>query len=129
VTSLVHLFPPKHHTRAVFIIDEVLSKSPDNVACLMGRAYILQAAKRWRDASVLFTKVEGLFQDNLEIGLRAREERAWCLCQVEDFEIGLIGLRDAYEALQALDNRELDIARCLWRLGKCCWDIGGTSRT
>ena len=127
VTSLVHLFPPKYHARALSIIDAVLSQSPDNVACLMGHAYILQAAKRWRDASVLFTKAQGLFQDNLEIGLRAREESAWCLCQIEDLEIGLIGLRDVHEILRTLDNRESDIARCLWRLGKCYWDIGGTS--
>jgi superkiller protein 3 len=93
----------------------------------MGHAYVLQAAKRWKDASVLFTKVEILLQDDLEIGLCAREENAWCSCQIEDLETGLQGLQGVYETLQTLDNRELDIARCLWRLGKCYWDIGGAS--
>jgi superkiller protein 3 len=93
----------------------------------MGRAYILQAAKRWKDASVLFAKVENLLQDDVEIGLRAREENAWCLCQIGNLETGVQGLQSVHETLQILDNRESDIARCLWRLGKCYWDIGGAS--
>lgn len=127
-TSLVHLFPPKHHARALLIIEEVLSQSPDNVACLMGHAYVLQAAKRWKDASVLFAKVDNLLQNDLEIGLRAQEENAWCLCQIQDFETGLQGLLGVHETLQTLDDRKLDIARCLWRLGKCYWDIGDSRR-
>jgi superkiller protein 3 len=116
-----------HHARALPIIDEVLSQSSDNVACLMGRGYIFQAEKRWKDASDLFTKVELLLHDNLETGLRAREENAWCLCQIGNLETGLERLKSVYETLQTLDSRELDIARCLWRLGKCYWDIGGAS--
>src|SRR5579863_5485593 len=36
-TSLVHLYPPKHHTRALRILGDVLSEDPNNVNCLMGR--------------------------------------------------------------------------------------------
>ena len=93
----------------------------------MGRAYVLQAAKRWKDASSLFAKVESLLLDDLDTGLRAREENAWCLYQLEDFKMGLQGLQGVHATLKTLDNRELDTARCLWRLGKCYLDIGGAS--
>jgi superkiller protein 3 len=126
-TSLVHLFPPKHHARALSIIDEVLSQFPDNVTCLMGRAYVLQASKNWKDAGALFSKVVNLLPEDLDTGLRAKEENSWCSCQLGNTRAGLQGLENVHEILKTLDHRELDIARCLWRLGKCYLDIGGAS--
>lgn len=125
-TSLVHLFSPKHHSRALVIIDDVLSQSPDNVPCLMGRGYILQAIKKWEEAGALFSRVDSLLPDDIDEGLRAREEHAWCQCQVEsEIEDGFVALQAVQDALDELDGRETDNARCLWRLGKCRWDMGG----
>ncbi|TFK44590.1 superkiller protein 3 [Crucibulum laeve] len=125
-TSLVHLFPPKHHTRALAIIDEVLQTSPNNVICIMGRAYILQGAKKWDEAAPLFEKVAiTLTDDNLELGLRAKEEYAWCRYQLGDVDNGLAGLKTVCNTWETLDDREFDHARCLWRIGMCYWDIDG----
>ncbi|RDB24954.1 Superkiller protein 3 [Hypsizygus marmoreus] len=127
-TSLVHLFPPKHHPRALRLIDDVLSQSPDNVACLMGRAYILQHGKKWKEAADLFGKVDNLLPDDLDQGLRAREEKAWCLCQFEDLQMSLTGLLDIFAILEDFEERDEDKARCLWRIGKCYWMMGDDKR-
>jgi superkiller protein 3 len=125
VTSLVHLFPPKHHPRALPIIDNILSQSPDNVGCLMGRAYILQAAQKWSDAGALFARVVNLIPEDLEHGLRAKEEHAWCQSQADGMDRSVPTLQSVLGALSELVDRDLDCARCLWRLGKCHWDMGG----
>ena len=55
-TALVQFYPPKHHTRALGIINAVLAKDPDNVPCLMGRGYILEYVGKWQEAEALFAK-------------------------------------------------------------------------
>lgn len=124
-TSLVHLFPPKHHARALHLIDEVLSQSSNNIACLMGRAFISQRAEKWEEAAALFHKVESLIPNDMDDGLRAREETAWCQCQTGETETGLTSLRAVLVTLTDIEGREADSARCLWRLGKINWDLGG----
>ena len=93
VTSLVHLYPPKHHPRALGIIDEVLAQEPENIACFMGRAYVLQAVNKWDEARALFTKVAQLIPEDLEDGIRAKEELAWCKSHGQDIEGGITGLK------------------------------------
>jgi superkiller protein 3 len=124
-TSLVHLFPPKHHARALSVIDEVLGQAPNNTACLMGRAYILQHDKRWNDAAELFARVSGVLPDDLQLGIRAKEELAWCQSQAGELEAGIQGLDDALAVLTELEDADVECARCLWRIGKSYWDIGG----
>lgn len=124
-TALVHIFPPKHHARALRIIDEVLAEDEDNLRCLMARGYILQQSQRWEDAQLLFTKVVRLIPDDLDDGLRAREESAWCQAGAHDSDGGAQGLRAVLATLDTVEGREADKARCWWRLGKCQWSIGG----
>ncbi|KAG6857271.1 hypothetical protein H0H87_007104 [Tephrocybe sp. NHM501043] len=116
-SSLVHLFPPKHHPRALRLIDDVLAQTPDNVACLMGRAFVLEAATKWEEAAALFAKVDDLLPDDLSDGIRAREENAWCRCQIGDVNDGLAALQHIVTILQELEERGDDAARCLWRIG------------
>ncbi|KAJ6607768.1 superkiller protein 3 SKI3 [Mycena sp. CBHHK59/15] len=125
--SLVHLFPPKHHSRALSVIDEVLSQSPSNAACLMGRAYILQEGKRWGPAAELFDTVSNL-PGNSQLGIRAKEESAWCQSQAGEVESGIEGLQDVLAILTELESSDSECSRCLWRIGKCYWDIGGEKR-
>jgi superkiller protein 3 len=87
----------------------------------MARGYILQAAHKWTEASKIFSRVVKLIPDNLEEGLRAREELAWCQIQSHDYESGIDGLKSVLE----LQDRSSDQARCLWRLGKTHWEMGG----
>lgn len=127
-TSLVHLFPPKHHPRALSVIDEVLSQAPSNTSALMGRAYILQHDKRWGDAAELFASVSNLLPEDLQLGIRAKEERAWCQSQAGDLEQGIEGLEGVLATLTELEDSDVNCARCLWRIGKSYWDIGGEHR-
>lgn len=124
-TSLVHYFPPKHHTRALGIIDEVLTLDPDNVPCLMARAYILEALERWDDAAKLFEKVAQILPEEMSDGLRAKEEQAWCQFQVHEGDTAISGLKEVLDVLEGLEDRDEDKARCLWRIGKCHWEAGG----
>ncbi|KAH7923951.1 TPR-like protein [Leucogyrophana mollusca] len=126
-TSLVHLFPPKHHPRAIRLLDDVLSLDPDNVDCLISRGYVLQSAEKWEEAESLFAKADALIPDDLEKGLRAKEERAWCHSRTQLTE-GMNLLKGVLDTLNGLDDRDPDKARCLWRIGKCCWDAGDDSR-
>ncbi|KAF8629112.1 hypothetical protein AX17_005698 [Amanita inopinata Kibby_2008] len=123
VTSLVHLHPPKHHARATTIIEEVLSQSPDNVVCLMGRAYILQAACRWEEAKLTFLRVADLLPEDIHEGIRASEEAAWCLSQQGQNQEALTPLQDVLASLSHIDGCGNDRARCLWRIGQCNWNL------
>jgi len=93
----------------------------------MGRAFIFQAASKWEQAASVFEEVSALLPDDVDVGLRAREECAWCRCQLGLFEESLAELQLVLDALDELDEEELehDRARCLWRIGKCYLEIGG----
>jgi len=91
----------------------------------MGRAYVLQAASKWEEAATFFERVVELLPDDLNEGLRAKEENAWCQCQLQHLEVGIAILQDIVNALKDHDERDEDTARCLWRLGKCYWGMGG----
>ncbi|KAJ7594704.1 TPR-like protein [Mycena floridula] len=123
-TALVHLFPPKHHARAMKIVEEVLSQLPDHVPCLMAHGYILRDAQNWAEAAEAFAKISALLPEDHEDGLRAKEEQAWCLCQGADVEGGIRQLNEVLKTLEELGDRDHDCSRCLWRLGKCLWDTG-----
>ncbi|RPD63776.1 TPR-like protein [Lentinus tigrinus ALCF2SS1-6] len=123
-TSLVHHFPPKHHTRALRYIDEVLAEDPKNIPALMGRGFILQYAKKWSEASLIFAKVAELDADGVEHGLRAKEEHAWCTVMCGDLQAAADELREVIRVLDELEGRDDDKARAWWRLGRCYWDMG-----
>jgi superkiller protein 3 len=91
----------------------------------MGRAHILQSMDKWDEAGTLFAKVTQLVPEDLENGLRAKEEHAWCQFHACDVQSGIAGLKSVLEVLKGLNDRDLDKARCLWRLGKCHWEMGG----
>ena len=120
-TSLVHHYPPKHHTRALRILDHVLLDDDANVPSLMGRAYILQASKDWGAAANLFLRVCELLPDDVNEGIRAREEQAWCAFHQGSIDVAADELKAVSEILDNLESREVDQARCWWRMGKCSW--------
>lgn len=121
--ALVHFFPPKHHARARRIIDEVLAEDPENIRSVMDRGYILQHAKQWTEAVQEFAKVASLLPEDLDDGLRAKEELSWSKAQIADPDSGVTGLKAVLEILDNLEGRENDQARCWWRLGQCYWKL------
>nr|GAT57676.1 antiviral protein [Mycena chlorophos] len=126
-TCLVHLFPPKHHGRALSVIDSVLADDPDNTACLMGRGYILQHEKRWEDAQSLFARVCTLLPEDNNLVVRSREEEAWCKTRIGNWDAGIQGLQDVLHTLKEIDGADADCARCLCRIGLAHWDAGQDS--
>ncbi|KAF9222633.1 superkiller protein 3 [Gyrodon lividus] len=125
-TALVHLYPPKHHARALRLLDDILNLDPNNVDALIGRGYVLQHAEKWEQAEVLFAKAVSLVPAGAEKGVRAKEESAWCLSRARVKE-GVRALKDVLNDLEGGEH-DMDRARCLWRIGKCCWDMGAEFR-
>ena len=95
----------------------------------MSQAFVQQAALKWEDAGVTFDRVSSIIPDEGHLGLRAREEGAWCRVQISLCEEGLVGLQQVLDALNRLDDdkRNSDRARCLWRIGKCYMLLTGPS--
>ncbi|KAK2467787.1 hypothetical protein APHAL10511_000082 [Amanita phalloides] len=127
-TSLVHLYPPKHHARALVIIDDVLSHNADNTTCLLGKAFILQASQKWEEARSHFLRVANLLPEDEPDRLRSIEEAAWCQIHFGQQEEGLTSLQHVLASLNALHGRGVDRARCLWRIGQCQWKMDSGTR-
>lgn len=123
-TSLVHLYPPKHHTRAVRILDDILTQDPNHVECLMGRGFIFQYARKWHEAASCFTRVCGILTEESRERIRAHEEQAWCEVQLNHFDQAITGLREVIELLDNEEDNDEDKSRAYWRLGKAYWEMG-----
>ncbi|KIJ67566.1 hypothetical protein HYDPIDRAFT_174010 [Hydnomerulius pinastri MD-312] len=108
-TALVHLYPPKHHPRALRLLDDVLKQDPNNVDALIGRGYVLQHAEKWEEAETLFTKAVSLVPAGTEKNLRAKEEGAWCRSKTQ-VEAGVQALKYVLNELEG-DEHDLDRAR------------------
>lgn len=96
----------------------------------MGQAFVQQAALKWKDAGATFDRVASIIPDDDNLGLRAREEGAWCKVQINLCEEGLVDLKQVLDAMNGFDDddkRNLDRARCLWRIGKCYMLLKGPS--
>lgn len=125
-TALVHLYPPKHHQRAIRIVDDILRQDPNNVDALVAHGYLLQHAEKWEEAEVIFSKSAGLIPRDTPKCVRVMEESGWCLSRIKP-ESGVHVLKEVLKDL-ASEERKLDRARCLWRIGKTCWDMGDPFR-
>lgn len=103
----------------------MFTTEPDNARALLARAYILQAARKWSDAADLFLRVADLLEDDINLGLAAREEHAWCLSEQGENEAAIDELTHVLERLKESDGYEERKARVCWRLGLCHWRLGG----
>jgi len=124
-TSLVHLYPPKHHTRALRILEDVLSEDPNNVNCLMGRGYVLQRAGKWLEAASCFSRVSDGHPEETRDCIRAQEEHAWCQVQLNRIDVAITELGTVIELLENEENSDESKSRSWWRLGRAYWEMGG----
>lgn len=90
----------------------------------MGKGYVFQYAEKWKEAEILFSQAVTQLPEDLDKGLQAKEEMAWCLSRIR-VDTGADALKEVFETLKDIEDRELDKARCLWRIGRCYWDLGG----
>jgi superkiller protein 3 len=123
-TSLVHLYPPKHHTRALRILEEVLSEDPSNVECLMCRGYVLQRSGKWLEAASCFSRVSEIHSEETRDSIRAQEEHAWCEVQLNHLDEATTELKVVIGLLENEEDSDEDKSRSWWRLGKTYWEKG-----
>lgn len=91
----------------------------------MGKGYVFQHAEKWEEAEVLFAQAANqLPDDDMNKGVEAKEEGAWCLSRMHA-DAGVDALKEVFETLKNIEDRDIDKARCLWRIGRCYWDLGG----
>jgi len=121
-TGLVHDFAPKHHTRAIPILDRVLSQDPDNVACLLASGYVSQAAGQWSNAQQRFDRAAELTNGDDDLHLEASEEAGWCLVHLKKFAEAEQRLRGVLDVVKDMEERDEQKARLSWRVGRCLWD-------
>ncbi|KAH9058809.1 TPR-like protein [Lactarius vividus] len=127
-TSLVHLYPPKHHTRAVRILEDVLTQDPNHVDCLMGRGFVFQYAVKWLEAASCFSRVCGTLPEERRERIRAQEEHAWCEVQLHHFDKAIVEMRKVIELLDDKEDSDEDKSRIYWRLGRAYWEMGTDHR-
>src|SRR6266581_7676981 len=113
-TSLVHLYPPKYHTRALRILEDVLSEDPNNLNCLMGRGYVLQRAGKWLEAASCFSRISDSHMEETRDSIRAQEEHAWGEVHLERFDGAIAELRTVIELLENEEDSDEDKSRTWW---------------
>ena len=93
----------------------------------MGRGYVLEAAHKLEEAAKLFLKVASQLRNDVDVGLVAREQHAWCLIQKKqpDLDTAIAELQSVLDQIETLDGYDERKARVWWRLGQCYWKLGG----
>ncbi|EIW82901.1 TPR-like protein, partial [Coniophora puteana RWD-64-598 SS2] len=124
--ALVHLHPPRHHPRAIHLVEAALAQNAQRSRSLITKGYIMQNASRWQEAADLASRKARVIQDNT---LLAEEEYSWCVSRLEGRIVeGLAGLQSVKATLEGLHEKDSshaeDIARCVWRIGECNWANG-----
>jgi superkiller protein 3 len=145
-TAFVHYYAPKHHPKALKLLDAVLADHPDSVPCFMGRGYIFAGEQRWNEARLEFEKVitlENKRQDSTAVPkegqpvgslwsasrLEATEQQGWCMTKEGMLEDGIEVLQSVAEVFDTDVARKTDSARVWWRIGVAQWEMGGKSRS
>ncbi len=95
----------------------------------MGRGYILQAAKRWRDAATLFLQVYNEVDEEDALKHGALEEHAWSVLHDGESDTAIAELQQVRDSLEDGGGNEEAKARVWWRLGECFWRYGGDHRS
>ena len=123
----MHLYPPKHHPRALGVLESVLSRDPDNIKALFARGYVLRYAAKYAQAEQLFSRVADLVSAEVVplLKLEAEEEVAWCASLSGDNTRAVNGLRRVIDSLELLEGHDERKAQAWWRLGKTLWDQNG----
>ncbi|WWC62437.1 uncharacterized protein I303_105033 [Kwoniella dejecticola CBS 10117] len=122
-------FAPKHHPRAVRLLDGVLKLQPDNKEARFARAQIHQASGKWAQARKEFQVLIDAGGDERDV-VAAKEESAWCLVNQGNVEEGrtileeVVEIRDARWEKDGKDDEAFPRARAWWRLGRAEWLIG-----
>lgn len=141
-SAFVHYYAPKHHPKALKLLDGVLTDHPDSVPCFMGRGYVFAGEQRWHEARLEFEKAIALEQESQNstavpkegqpagsiwstFRLEATEQQGWCMTKEAMLAEGIEVLRGVAEVFDADVARKIDSARVWWRIGVAEWEMGG----
>jgi superkiller protein 3 len=135
-TALVHYYAPKHHPRALQLLDGVLKQNPKATACLMGKGYIFLGESRFSEAREQFEqaleieRAKRLSEDQVrsDLDLEATECVGWSMIKEGRLEEGRQMLLDMVEVLDRDEARNQDSARVWTRIGQAEWQMGGEWR-
>lgn len=119
--SLVHHNAPRYHVRALRLLDTLLTSRPDDLRCLLAKAYVYAGSDRFLPAYELFSRVEAEESDE-QIVFEARAEKAWALGNVTGRAAE--ALDELHAVADEMDKKE-DVQRekkatAWWRYGQCC---------
>lgn len=118
--ALTHLNPPSQHTRALRLLDGLLRQSPNDLRCLLARAYIYEYAERWQEAYDHFERVHNETLDDA-VKFETRAEKAWCLGNVPSQAES--ALEELHQVATLMDQeatvQHATKARSWWRYGQC----------
>lgn len=133
-TALVHYYAPKHHPRALQLLDGVLKQNPKATACLMGKGYVFLGESRFSEAREQFEKAleiektkrvaADLVRSNLD--LEATECVGWSMIKEGRLEEGRKLLLETVDILDQDESRNQDSARVWTRIGQAEWQMQGT---
>ncbi|WWC88759.1 uncharacterized protein L201_003672 [Kwoniella dendrophila CBS 6074] len=127
--ACVPYFAPKHHPRAIRLLDGVLKSHPENQEARFARAQIHQASGKWSYAKKEFQALIDAGGDEKDV-IAAKEELGWCLVNQGELEKGrevleeVVEVRDARHEQEGRDDEAYPRARAWWRLGRTEWMIG-----
>ncbi|KAJ9092721.1 hypothetical protein QFC19_008646 [Naganishia cerealis] len=135
-TSLVHYFAPKHHPRALQLLDGVLKQNPKATACLMGKGYIFLGEDKFSDARKQFehalevevAKRRDADQPLSNSELEAKENVGWCMIKEGLLEEGRAQLLEVVGVFDNDEARNQDAARLWTRIGQAEWEMEGEHR-
>lgn len=132
-TALVHYFAPKHHPRALQLLDGVLKQNPKATACLMGKGYVFLGEGRFSEAREQFEqaleieRAKRVSEDQVRssLDLEATECVGWSMIKEGRLEEGREMLLEMVEVLDKDESRNQDSARVWTRIGQAEWQMGG----
>ncbi|GMK57364.1 hypothetical protein CspeluHIS016_0401980 [Cutaneotrichosporon spelunceum] len=127
--ALVPYYPPKHHQRALQLLNGVLKLQPANYAARFGIGQVLEVAGDWAGAQAQFQRLLDQGGDDKEM-TAAKEELGWCLVNEGKLTEGrdvleeVVEVRDTRKEQEGKDDEAFVRARAWWRLGRTEWMIG-----
>jgi superkiller protein 3 len=134
-SALVHFFAPKHHPRALQLLDGVLKQNPKATACLLGKGYVFLGEGRYSEAREQFelaleiekSKHLAVDQAMSNVELEATECVGWSMIKEGRLEEGRSKLMEVVDVLDKDDSRNQDSARVWTRIGQAEWEMQGKS--
>lgn len=134
-SALVHFFAPKHHPRAMQLLNGVIKQNPKATACLMGKGYIFLGEGRFTEAREQFEAALEIERSKRIVAdqamsileLEATECVGWSMIKESRLQEGRSKLLEVVDVLDKDESRNQDSARVWTRIGHAEWEMQSQS--